>query len=247
MDKCFGIARFAIKPGEAPQFMERARECMRAAEVDLAGTQAYEWFVSADASQCVVIEAYDGVEGMAHHSRHVGKTIPALLAHAASEVVLLGDVPDSVVQRMAGKFGGVDFFGPRFQGRLTGPAPGTAAPEAGGKIFAIARFTIEPGKLDEFRSLAAHCMAGVEASEPGTIGYEWFLDRDGRHCVTLDVYRDAAALRAHMANTGPTMEKILRIVKSEVELYGAMPAEMVSQLKGSLGVRFVAPQCQGVL
>ncbi len=245
--KTFGIARFTIHPGKAADFRAHAEACLRAAEVDLTGTQAYEWFATPDGAQCVVIEIYDGADAMAHHGRHVGRTIPALLAHASSRVTLLGDVPADVMERMSGRISGLEYFGDRFQGKLVAPAPGRKESDGGGKIFAIAHFAIAPGRLDEFRALAAQCRAAVLANEPGTLAYEWFLDPAGQRCVTLDIYRDMDALRTHIANVGPIMAKILAIVTSEVELLGAIAPDMVAQLKSDLGVRYVAAQHQGIL
>src|ERR1700677_904234 len=101
MDKIFGIARFAIRPSEGADCRKKAMECLAAARADLAGTGAYEWFMSENDSHCTVIEIYDGMDGMGRHIRQVGKIIPQLLAHATSEVTLLGDIDDAVLSRLA--------------------------------------------------------------------------------------------------------------------------------------------------
>lgn len=247
MDKIFGIVRMEIAPGRADDFRTRAAACIEAARKDLAGTTAYEWFLSDDGRECTVIEIYDGAEGVAHHGKMVGHTIAPLLELAKFSIRFAGNVPDAVIERMRARLGTVDYFGPRFQGRLNSPAVGAVGPDAGSMIFAVAQFSIQPGKQDEFRALAAECLAAVEAREPGTLAYEWFLNATGTECLTLDVYRDAEALAAHMANAGPTMAKILQIVKSEVKLYGNVPAAVRSRFQGGLGVEFVAPQLQGVM
>lgn len=247
MEKSYGIVRFQIRPGQSAAFLDCARACMAAARTDLDGTHAYEWFMQEDSEQCLVIEIYDGAAGMANHGRQVGKHIAQLLEHADSDVTLLGRVPDGVAERLAARFPGLGVFGPRFQGLLNEAAPGAVAHDAGGKIFAVAHFEIVPGKLEAFQERARACFAIVARDEPGTLGYEWFISPDGRRCVTLDIYRDAAALAAHMGNAGAVMAQILELVESRVELYGAVPAALLARLQGDLGVRYGAPQCQGIL
>lgn len=247
MEKIFGIAHFAIPPGAQQAFLDQARHIMATAQADLTGTHAYEWFLAADGLFCTVIEAYDGKAGIAHHGRCVGHLIPELLAQADCTLAMLGDVPAKMLQAMGATFGGVDYLGPRFQGRWTEPAPGHAAASPSQHIYAVSHFRIHPGHEDEFRTLAQQCLALVEAKEPDTVGYEWFLDESGTHCTTIDIYRDAAALATHRANVGPVMMRILTLSDCKTELYGALPDAVVQKLGAGLGARFVAPKLQGIL
>lgn len=245
MEKIFCIVEMAIAAGAEDRFRVAAPACMAAARADLTGTSAYEWFLAEDGRHCTVIEIYDGADAIAHHSRTVGATIPPLLDIATFSLEFAGDVPDAVIDRMRARLGDARMNGPRFQGLLTEAATGQISRDAGTMIFAVARFSILPGRHAEFRELAAEAFGLVQANEPGTIGYEWFLDGD--ECLTVDIYRDAAALAAHMANAGPTMAKILRIVESDTRIYGALPEAMRGRFKPELGVRYIAPQLQGVM
>jgi quinol monooxygenase YgiN len=247
MEKIFGIVDMQIAPGATAEFARAGRACIEAASNDLTGTTLYEWFVSDDGTRAMVIESYDGAEAVALHGRMVGKVIPAVLDVATFEITFAGDVPDAVVARMRERLGKAEVFGARFQGRLTGPAAGVRGPDAGHMIFAIARFSIQPGKREEFDVLAREAFALVEANEPGTHAYEWFLNPAGTECLTLDVYRDVAALKAHMGNAGATMGKLLQIVKSETVIYGALPAEMRAKFKPELGVRYGGEQLGGIM
>jgi len=248
MEKIFGIVHMDIAPGQADVFRERAIAALAAARADLAGTTAYEWFMAEDGESCTVIEIYDGPEAVAHHGKMVGQTIAAIREVAEFHIDFAGEVPDPVIDRMRKVLGAVDYFGPRFQGKLTAPAAGTVGADAGAMIFAVARWTITPGKEAEFRALAEEVFALVDANEPDTIGYEWFLSPDGGKCLTIDVYRNVAGLGAHMKNAGPTMSRILELLsESDTRLYGAVPPAVRERFKPELGVRYVAPQLQRIM
>lgn len=248
MEKIFGIVHMDVAEGQEAVFRERAIACLEAARADLTGTTAYEWFLAEDGKNCTVIEIYDGPAAVAHHGKMVGGTIPAILEVAKFHIDFVGDVPDPVIERMRRVLGEVDYFGPRFQGKLTAEAAGAVGADAGTMIFAVARWTITPGKEAEFRALAEECFALVDAGEPDTIGYEWFLSPDGTRCMTIDVYRNVAGLAAHMKNAGPTMSRILALLAhSDTRLYGAVPEAVRARFKPELGVRYIAPQLQGIM
>ncbi|MET0658312.1 MAG: antibiotic biosynthesis monooxygenase [Steroidobacteraceae bacterium] len=247
MEKIFAIVRMKLAPGVTEEFRQRGRACIAAASQDLTGTTAYEWFVSPDGTEAIVIESYDDAEAVALHGKMVGGTVLAVTELAKFAIQFAGDVPEPIIARMRDRLGAADYFGPRFQGRLTSRAAGKVGPNAGTMIFAAARFSIQPGKQDEFRALAREAFARVEANEPGTLGYEWFLNAAGTECLTIDVYKDTAALLAHMANAGPVMAKILQIVKSDTTVYGAVAPEVRAKFKPELGVKFGGEQLGGVM
>ena len=49
-------------------------------------------------------------------------------------------------------------------------------------IRAIAEVSIPEGKINEFRKLAAEIIDKVEANEPNTLSYEYFLSNDESKC-----------------------------------------------------------------
>jgi hypothetical protein len=46
-----------------------------------------------------------------------------------------------------------------------------------------AEFTIEEGKIEEYRKLVQHMSRMVEANEPDTINYQFYLNRDETKCM----------------------------------------------------------------
>lgn len=246
MGKIYCVVHMDVKPG-ITDFRERALACVEAAKADLAGTVAYEWFLAEDGRSCTVIEIYDDADAIATHSRHVGAAVSHVKEAADFSLQFAGDVPDAILTRMRERLGAVSMIGPRFQGRLNEAAVGRVGPNAPAMIFAVARFSIHPGKQAEFRTLAAECFATVASREPNTLGYEWFMNEEGAECLTIDVYRDAAALAAHMANVGPIMSRILAIVDSQTSVYGAVPENLRAKFKPGLAAQYVAPQVGGVM
>lgn len=67
-------------------------------------------------------------------------------------------------------------------------------------IRAIAEIAIPEGNLDEFKDVAAEIIDEVEANEPNTLSYEWFLSSDERKCYVVQLYRDSEAVLAHLGN-----------------------------------------------
>jgi hypothetical protein len=45
-------------------------------------------------------------------------------------------------------------------------------------------------------------VAATEASEPGTLGYEWSTSSDGRVCHIYERYADSAAVMIHLTTFG---------------------------------------------
>ena len=245
MEKIFCIVSIDVAPGQEEEFRRRAQACMEAARGDLTGTAAYEWFIAEDGRSATVIEAYDDAAAVTLHAKLAGEAVKGVLEISRFRLEFMGDVPEAIVERMRERLGATTFLGTRFQGRLTEEAPGVPGPNAGERIFAVARFAIPPGQGAAFRALAAEAFARVVAGEPGTVAYEWFIDANETECVVIDAYRDLAALQAH--NVGPIMQQLRGIAEIRTSLYGNLPPAALERFAGRSDVRFVAPQFAGVL
>ncbi len=70
------------------------------------------------------------------------------------------------------------------------------------QIRAIAEVSIPKGKINEFRKLAAEIIDRVEANEPNTLSYEWFLSNDESKCFVVQIYKDSEAVKEHLGNIG---------------------------------------------
>jgi quinol monooxygenase YgiN len=72
-------------------------------------------------------------------------------------------------------------------------------------IRANAEHSISEGKINEFRKLAAEIIDRVEATEPNTLSYEWFLSNDESKCYVVQIYKDSEAVMAHLGNIADLM------------------------------------------
>ena len=58
---------------------------------------------------------------------------------------------------------------------------------------------IRDGQLDNARALMNE-MVTATREEPGTLGYEWYLDAAGNTCHIVERYADSDAALVHIAN-----------------------------------------------
>ena len=63
------------------------------------------------------------------------------------------------------------------------------------------QMSVREGRLDDARELMHEMVASTE-QEPGTVGYEWFLDADGGSCHIHERYADSAAALVHIGHFG---------------------------------------------
>jgi quinol monooxygenase YgiN len=101
-----------------------------------------------------------------------------------------------------------------------------------------ARQGIAAGKLEEFKELSAPLTAGVEASEPTTLGYEWFIDGDGDSCYLVDAYGSSADFLLHFNNLGAKLEQMLAISPLEEMIVLGDPDDQVKEMLSHLGAKF---------
>ncbi len=96
--------------------------------------------------------------------------------------------------------------------------------------------SVNEGKLEEFKSIA-QAMTTASQAEPGTLGYEWFDARDGKHFRLLETYSDSAGVEAHFM--GPVVQqsvpKLAALCTIDAfEIYGD-PGPKVAAMAGGFG------------
>lgn len=91
---------------------------------------------------------------------------------------------------------------------------------------------IPPGNLGEFKALAAQALE-IARSEPGTLQYVWFLDKEETTCVVREVYKDSDAVLTHVGNLGDLFGKLLEAGGGcEFELFGEPSPELLEAVRG---------------
>ncbi len=76
-----------------------------------------------------------------------------------------------------------------------------------GKIHFRAEFIISKGKLEEYKKLVQELSKAVEANEPDTLEYRFYLCDDETKCVVHETYTNSEAVLVH--NYGIASKTIL--------------------------------------
>ena len=105
------------------------------------------------------------------------------------------------------------------------------------QIHFRAEFAIEEGKIEEYKKLVQDMSRVVEANEPDTINYEFYIDREETRCIVLETYANSEAVLAHNAGVAsqtilPKIFSVSRI--SRFDVYGN-PSEELQKVLTSLG------------
>ena len=105
------------------------------------------------------------------------------------------------------------------------------------QIHFRAEFTIEEGKIEEYKKLVREMSKVVEANEPDTIGYEFYLNRAETKCIVHETYTNSEAVLAH--NVGLASQTILPKIFSvsrisRFDVYGN-PSEELQKVLTSFG------------
>ena len=109
------------------------------------------------------------------------------------------------------------------------------------EVRAIAKIKIHPGKLDDFKRLAARCVRSVKTKDSGTLQYDYFLNDDQTECVVFERYRDFAAMREHLANIGDElMQALLEICSMSGDIFATPTPELRRMIEG-LDIRLYVP------
>jgi quinol monooxygenase YgiN len=66
------------------------------------------------------------------------------------------------------------------------------------QIHFRAEFTIEEGKTEEYKKLVQDMSRVVEANEPDTINYQFYINRAETKCIVWETYANSEAVFAHI-------------------------------------------------
>jgi len=73
-----GIARLKIHPGKLAEFKRLQSNCMESVRTKDTGTLQYDWYISSDYEECLVVERYRDSRALLEHFENLGKTMAAL-------------------------------------------------------------------------------------------------------------------------------------------------------------------------
>ena len=101
------------------------------------------------------------------------------------------------------------------------------------QIHFRAEFTIEEGKIEEYKKLVQDMSRVVEANEPDTINYQFYLNRDETKCIVYETYSNSEAVFAHMNGVASQtiLPKIFNVARiSRFDVYGNPSEELQKTL-----------------
>src|SRR5919198_2779728 len=97
------------------------------------------------------------------------------------------------------------------------------------QIHFRAEFTIEEGIIEEYKKLVQDMSRIVEANEPDTIIYQFYLNRAETKCIVHETYANSEAVLAHNAGVASQtiLPKIFNVSRiSRFDVYGNPSEEL---------------------
>jgi quinol monooxygenase YgiN len=91
------------------------------------------------------------------------------------------------------------------------------------QIHVRAEFTIENGKIEEFKKLIQDMSRMVENNEPDTINYQFYVNRSETMCLAHETYTNSESVLAHITGVASKtiLPKIFNIAKlNRLDVYG---------------------------
>ena len=96
-----------------------------------------------------------------------------------------------------------------------------------------AEVTIEEGKKEEYKKLIQDMSRVVEANEPDTINYQFYLNRAETKCIVNETYANSEAVFAHITGVASQtiLPKIFNVSRiSRFDVYGNPSEELQKML-----------------
>jgi quinol monooxygenase YgiN len=97
-----------------------------------------------------------------------------------------------------------------------------------------AEVTIEEGKVEEYKKLVQDMSRAVEANEPDTINYQFYLNKAETECIVWETYASSEAVFAHINGVAsqtilPKIHSVSKI--SRLDVYGNPSVELQKALR----------------
>lgn len=115
-------------------------------------------------------------------------------------------------------------------------------------LRSIVRFSIQPGRTEEFLELATQCVDYVADEEPDVLEYDWHLDEDTGLCWINELYASSDAFLAHLKSEVGTdlLPRILAIADMTSATVFGEPSEKVAGVLAKLKMQSVGAPTVGI-
>jgi quinol monooxygenase YgiN len=100
-----------------------------------------------------------------------------------------------------------------------------------------AEFAIEEGKREDFKKLIQEMTRAVQETEPDTITYQFYLNKDNTKCIVHETYTNSDAAFTHKNGIASKtiLPKIFEVAKiNRFDAYG-IPSEELQKVLTSFG------------
>ena len=109
------------------------------------------------------------------------------------------------------------------------------------QVTVVAVATVVPGKLDELIDLVEELAAHTKETEPGMMGYRWYLNADKTEITVLETYENSAAVLFHGKNYQPFSERLDAVrTRTSLRIMGNLSPELEAAIEAG-GVKGHTP------
>ncbi len=105
-------------------------------------------------------------------------------------------------------------------------------------IYFRAEFTVEEGKIEDFKNLIKEIARTVQETEPDTITYQFYLNKDNTKCIVHETYENSDAAINHMNGIASKtiLPKVFQVAKiNRFDTYGIPSEELQKILLAGFG------------
>ena len=111
-------------------------------------------------------------------------------------------------------------------------------------ITVVYKWTAQPGKLEQLRTIYEQVTRVMEAEEPGATAVQCYVSEPENALYVRDEFVDANAMGFHLSNTaGPHFPQLLEVATpGPFFFFGDVPAELqAATMQMGLGAEFAQP------
>jgi quinol monooxygenase YgiN len=109
-------------------------------------------------------------------------------------------------------------------------------------VYWVFEVAINPGRIEELKTLIAELVEATQKNELGALDYEWAISDDRQVCHIYERYQDSAAAMTHLESFGAHFAaRFMEVVKpTRLVVYGTPSAQVKDALAG-LNPVYMAP------
>ena len=104
------------------------------------------------------------------------------------------------------------------------------------KIHCVGHLKAKAGKEKDLEALLNEIVDAIEARDPGTVAFGFFLTETPDTYIAVEVYEDSEAALGHLANVGPLLAKLGGVTDSE----GGEPLQVFGDPSSELREKYAA-------